>query len=66
MTLLGQIPNEDIGNADFDEKKATYSQSTYQITSGICGYTTWGPNEIDDRQQQLARLAVETWPLLAK
>ena len=65
MVLLGQTLNRDIGNDSFADKKTAYSQSTYELTKEISSLPHWQPDDIELRQNRLAALAVETWPLAA-
>ena len=64
MVLLSQTPNHDIGNDSFDDKKVAYHESTYELTHEVFALTHWDPSQIELRQQRLAKLAVETWPLM--
>jgi len=63
MVILQAKKNSMIGNSPFAEKKKVLKGSTYLLTSEVADYSVWGPNEIQDRQQNLARLAVATWSL---
>jgi len=63
MALLQQNRNRDLGNKAFTDKKAVLQQSAFVLTSQIATYGDWGLNEINDRQNKLADLAVKTWPL---
>ena len=63
MALLKSKVNVGIGNDSFDEKKPFYGQSEYSLTKGLDEQEEWGPNEIEERQKELAALAAKTWPL---
>lgn len=63
LALLQASKNSDIGNTDFISKKRVYEGSTFLLTKEIADKNTWGPVEIDERQNKLAELAVKTWPL---
>jgi Protein of unknown function (DUF1524) len=63
MVLLRANENRDIGNKAFDKKSAICAKSTYDLTKQIAKYTTWTLNDIRDRQRQMAKLAVKTWPV---
>ena len=63
MVLLAETPNRDIGNDSFDDKKLAYQPSTYHLTSELGRLSQWGPTEIEQRQRQLAELAIKAWPL---
>lgn len=66
MVILQAKKNTLIGNSKFDVKKPILQESAYLLTSEVANYSTWGINEISDRQKKLAKLAVETWPLTIK
>ncbi|MBI5363531.1 MAG: DUF262 domain-containing protein [Planctomycetes bacterium] len=62
MTLLAASTNRDVGNADFEAKRAVYGASAVQLTAKIAAeFTEWTPESIDRRQKQLARLAKAEW-----
>jgi Protein of unknown function (DUF1524) len=46
----------------FDVKKPIYAESPYVLTSQIAGVEEWTEQAIDDRQDQLALLAIQAWP----
>ena len=60
--LLGTV-NNPLGNVTYKKKEKALKESDYSLTSMAAGFTHWGKNEIDDRQDALAELAVKTWPL---
>ena len=62
MCLLKAKANAKIGNASLAQKKPHYTGSSFELTKRIAAYTNWGPDEIAERQQELASLAVKTWP----
>jgi hypothetical protein len=67
LVLLRLVANSTVGNASFDEKKKTYQMaSTLALTKAILNYERWGPDEIVERQSELAELAVKAWPLSIK
>jgi hypothetical protein len=63
MVLMQASKNSTIGNAKFSDKRDALKNSTYLLTSEVAKQKTWGPAEINERQKDLAKLAVETWPL---
>ena len=63
MALLNAKKNSMIGAHSFDEKKETLAASPFSFTNMITKKTSWGAQEVAERQQQLAKLAVKTWPL---
>jgi len=63
LALLTADKNVRIGNESFAVKKTVYKTSTFVLTNQIAGMDDWGVEEIEKRQEVLARLAVRTWPL---
>ena len=61
MVLLTKTENDDIGNGAFDTKKAVLKASQLALTSEVGRKGAWGPKQINDRQRNLAKLAVKTW-----
>ena len=66
MVILQAKKNSLIGNSTFSEKKAILKDSAFTLTVDVTKNSKWGPKEISDRQKQLAKLAVETWPSAIK
>ncbi len=65
LVLLQATPNSVIGNSAFTIKKEVYKDSSFLLTKQVASKATWGPQEIDERQKELAKIAVKTWPILA-
>jgi len=63
LTLLDKRMNSDIGNGSFEGKKEVYRESELIITKKIAEYNDWTPSEIEERQKELAKKAVEIWNL---
>jgi hypothetical protein len=63
MVLLKSSINAKAGNDSFLDKIHHYRESAYQLTSQVASYPAWGPDQIKKRQDQLAKLAVQTWPV---
>lgn len=63
MTLLDPASNVDLGNKSFAEKIIVFEKSPLLITQEIAKQTTWGPNEIDRRQNVMAATALDIWKL---
>jgi hypothetical protein len=55
--------NSIAGNSGFDTKRGLLKESTFKLTQSLAEYDQWGPSEIEARQQALAKLAVDTWPI---
>jgi hypothetical protein len=64
MTLLMASENKDAGNHSFvDKKKLIFDQSAHHIDEYIQNARKWGDQEIEERQQMLAKYAVDIWKL---
>ncbi len=63
MALLGAKDNVEIGNASFADKKLVFKGSPFETTKSIAKCRTWGPEEIENRQKELAEYVVKIWPL---
>jgi hypothetical protein len=62
MALLKNSINAKAGNDGFRNKVSHYQASDYKLTSEVGDYSEWGPDQIKERQERLAKLAVQTWP----
>ncbi len=63
MVLLRAESNSAIGDRPLEEKKATLTRSTFLLTKEVAQQDTWGTEEIASRQERLAELAMQVWPL---
>lgn len=64
MTLLESRKNEQIGNANYEQKKVVYATSNCALTSSIpTHYPVWSVDHITARQRQLAKLAGQIWSI---
>lgn len=64
LTLMKNKLNSEQGNAPFSEKKIYFARSDLWITKMIADdYNDWTPDNIRDRQEKLADIAVQTWNL---
>lgn len=63
MVLLRATSNSSLGNKPFEEKKSVYKQSSYAITQPVAAYQRWTLDEIRQRQEAMAKIAVKTWPI---
>lgn len=61
-TLLEDDKNRECGSKTFEEKKAIYSTSQYEMTKQI-NANEWTPNTLDYRQIKLADYATAVWRL---
>ncbi len=62
MVLLKSSINAKAGNDGFSDKILYYRESAYKLTTEVASYPEWGPDQIKERQDELAKLAVQTWP----
>ena len=63
QTLMRASDNSDLRSADFETKKLIYAASPYLLTSEIAHFATWTGPTIAERQERLADLAVDAWPV---
>jgi len=63
MVLLPADDNRAIGSEPFQKKRDYYARSPFALTKHVAEAEGWTLSEIDERQNGLADLAVETWPL---
>lgn len=60
MLMLGKA-NIKASNKLFDEKKDIYKRSLILPNQDVYDYSTWGPDEINDRQKKLCKYAMKIW-----
>lgn len=58
MVLLKSSQNGAIGSKDFNDKKETFKSSPYLLTNMVAKYEKWNIEQINERQKELADLAV--------
>ena len=63
LAIMGSRLNSEIGNSDFETKKPYYEDSDFSLTKEIAEKAQWTQTEINERQIQLAELAVDTWKI---
>jgi hypothetical protein len=63
MVLMQASKNSLIGNSAFSEKKKVLKESAFALTSEVAKESRWEAKQIKERQAELAKLAVETWPI---
>jgi hypothetical protein len=67
LVLLQAKKNSIMGNDKFSQKVNVFKESQLTLTEEIATRwgkkSNWGPTEINERQLDLAKLAVSTWPL---
>ncbi len=65
MVLLKASANSAIGNSSFKAKRGVFKDSNFLFTKQVADKRVWGPQEIEERQKELAKIAVVTWPIVA-
>lgn len=63
LALLDRVLNEKSGNLPFADKAKILAKSKISTTREIATATSWDISAIDERQKQMAKLAVKAWPL---
>lgn len=63
QALMRATDNSNLRSAGFGKKRPLYGSSPYVLTSEIAAYGTWTTTAIAERQNRLADLAAETWPV---
>ena len=63
LCLLDSGFNSKVSGKNFDYKKPILKASTLKLTSMIADYQAWGRTDVENRQKQLAGIAVKTWPI---
>ncbi len=48
---------------NFSSKKKIYAKSKIQITQTLSNESKWDAEDIDNRQQELAKLAAKRWAI---
>lgn len=61
LALLDEKLNKKASNAPFVDKKEYYKKSLIKPNQNLLQYNQWTPAEIEDRQKNLAKLALEIW-----
>lgn len=62
LALLQATGNSDLKSDSFDVKKPVLASSAYETTARIANWDSWDASAITERQNELAKLAVTTWP----
>lgn len=62
LTLLLGKTNRQGSNKPFSAKKESYEKSQITLNRWIAGKNRWGQSEIEERSQELAKLAVSAYP----
>lgn len=63
LALIKKSDNGKVRSASFTEKRPVYEDTPYVLTKEIARFSTWGAEEIVDRQDRMAPLAARAWPI---
>ncbi|MBK0402532.1 DUF262 domain-containing protein [Adhaeribacter sp. BT258] len=63
LAIMSSKINADVGNSPFEVKKDLFNESSFELTKEIAEYATWNIEAITKRQEDLAELALNTWPI---
>jgi hypothetical protein len=63
LVLLQTTPNGFLSSSGYETKRPVLLGSAFSLTRAAGEYPAWGPSQIAQRQESLADLAVQTWPL---
>jgi len=63
LTLIKTKENNDFKSSKFSDKKVKYKESEFWLTKTLANIDEWDIDAINQRQSDLAELAVETWSL---
>jgi hypothetical protein len=63
QALVPNAPNSIAGNEKFSIKRPILEKQPNQLTKEIGQLSKWGKDEINDRQQRLATIAVKAWSI---
>ena len=61
QVLLSSKKNSELGNQSFAAKREVLLASEFLLTKQVGEKSSWGPTEIDQRQNALAEMAVSVW-----
>ena len=62
LALMSSKSNSKAGNDSFTEKRKVFAKSTFHFTKIIGSKKIWNKKEIEQRQNEMAKLAVKIWP----
>jgi len=63
MLLLKQRMNVKLRNSAFSSKRDIYAQSNLLLTKKVAEFNEWTKETIEERQNYLAKLAVQAWKI---
>lgn len=62
LCLLQSRENSTLKSSPYKDKKSVYKNSQYRLTKQIAEVDEWTTSAIEDRQKELSKLALRTWP----
>jgi len=62
LALLEKRLNKSAGRKPFEDKRAAYRDSSFELTKRLASKRTWRTRSITDRSRELALLAAVAWP----
>lgn len=63
MTLLKKSSNAKIGNKPWPDKQLFLAKSSLLLNKKLVGCSDWTKNEIDERQDKMASMALKIWTI---
>lgn len=63
LTLLGEEYNKNASNDTFEKKKEVYKKSKIEMNKELVNLEKWTFDDIENRQKNLAKLAVKIWAI---
>lgn len=63
MLLLRQKMNSKLRSGSFDIKREIYNKSDLLLTKMLAKYEKWNKENIEDRQNYMADLAIVAWTI---
>lgn len=63
LAIMASKLNSKIGNESFDAKKMVYMESSFGFTKSIAECDKWDKQAIENRQNDMAELAVKIWSI---
>lgn len=61
LAIMASKLNSKVGNESFSEKCKMYSQSSFHFTKKIKDQPIWNKSAIENRQAEMAKVAVKVW-----
>jgi hypothetical protein len=63
QVLLTEKDNGAVGSRGYELKQPILAASEFSLTKQAGEYPKWDTDQVNDRQENLAKLAVKTWPV---